>query len=191
MNSDHDRIREMLPQYVRGAVSAENSEEIMAHLAVCADCRDEAALVKDMASQRVPDPGEAYWTVLRSEVRRQTRRPADEHKPWGKRLFSLLRPVPVAAFAIAALIIVLSTVGRDQPQDPAHPFSDPLVVSVLDYEYLDEADLAVSEIAGGEDESPFAGTVYGRGYYADIASLDAEQMDELLALLKTIENQGG
>lgn len=191
MNSDHERIREMLPQYVRGAGSAEDNAKIVAHLAVCTDCRDEAALLKDMASQQVPDPGEAYWALLRHEVRRQTRHTADEHKPWRKRFFGLLRPVPVAAFALAALVIVLSTVGRDRLQDPEHLFSDPLVVSVLDYEYLDEDELAVSEILGEEDESPLVGTLYGRGYYADIASLDAEQMDELLALLKTIENQGG
>ena len=66
----NNTIKEMLPEYVADALEEEDMARVREHLIACSDCAQEAALLRMMADEPVPDPGEAFWAEMPGRVYR-------------------------------------------------------------------------------------------------------------------------
>ena len=62
------KIKELLPAY--GAQTLDRTEKLMieSHLKSCDDCRIEVSLLRIMADDAAPDPGEAFWAAMPDHV---------------------------------------------------------------------------------------------------------------------------
>ncbi len=61
-------IKELLPAYREQALDRTEMLMIENHLASCEDCRNELSLLRMMAEEAVPDPGEAFWAAMPGRV---------------------------------------------------------------------------------------------------------------------------
>ncbi len=61
-------IKELLPAYREQALGQAETLMIERHLASCDDCRTELFLMRMMAEETVPDPGEAFWAAMPDRV---------------------------------------------------------------------------------------------------------------------------
>jgi hypothetical protein len=61
-------IKELLPVYEKQALDRTEMLMIENHLASCEDCRNELSLLRMMARDAVPDPGEAFWAAMPGRV---------------------------------------------------------------------------------------------------------------------------
>lgn len=186
---DHERVGTLLPDYLNGSLDPSLRAGVEAHLASCEDCAAERALVQEMMTLNVPDPGDLFWQTLPRRVAAQAERPV----PWWKTLLgSILRPAPIAvmtALFLAVLLVPFAThfVGMPDQED--------MLASV---ERIDIPKQQIQEIAGivadgdqdlsglfDTDENGFA------DYQQAIAALSAEELDELVQELQKTGTSGG
>ncbi|GAB4486677.1 MAG: hypothetical protein OHK006_14850 [Thermodesulfovibrionales bacterium] len=194
MGALHDRMKELLPDYVRGGISAGERQRVAEHLSGCEQCRQEAELLKDLFVLDVPDPGDGFWKALPVAVRSQARPSRPTSARWAAFaafLRSLLSPAPVsAAVSLAVLVMVFSSVL--QPPESEQLPRDPFVVSVIEYDDLSEADLPDERIAlpdadGYSEEAGFGQATYHR----EFAALDDDELAALEEILMQKNNGGG
>jgi len=109
MTCDRQNIQEVLPAYLAGTLGSDDRVRVEEHLAACRDCTAELDLLRMMATEPVPDPGEGFWEALPHriypEVQRQRRR------QWPSRLSDLLRGanIPRWGWAAAAAAVILAS----------------------------------------------------------------------------------
>jgi len=106
MCTDKD-IKELLPAYLEAKLEQSEKLRIEDHLGSCEDCREETSLLRVMAGETIPDPGEAFWATMPDRVYRAAR----EQSP-GRKTFDLDRildwmTLPRWAWAGAAIGVVL------------------------------------------------------------------------------------
>jgi anti-sigma-K factor RskA len=117
--------RETVASYVLGALPEDEHERFATHLATCDDCRSGVAELQVAADalplaavQLVPPPElkDRIMAVVGSEaqMQRAAETRGDEpaaapHRPWWRRSFLAIRPLPAAA--AAAVLIALGVVG--------------------------------------------------------------------------------
>ncbi len=121
MRCDNTYIKDLLPEYAEERLPAADRERVSLHLSECADCRTELALLRAMAEERVPDPGEAFWTALPDRIHREIerreerKRPRDLAGPFRRFLFPRWAWVTAAAGVLLAAI-AWSVLRPPQPQ---------------------------------------------------------------------------
>ncbi|MBO0749896.1 MAG: zf-HC2 domain-containing protein, partial [Porphyrobacter sp.] len=49
--SEHDTVRQLLPWHVNGTLSADETARVDAHIAECAECRDDLAAERELARE--------------------------------------------------------------------------------------------------------------------------------------------
>lgn len=101
-------IKDLLPAYVGEDLDQGDLTLVEEHLRVCADCAQEAALLRMMADEPVPDPGEAFWAAMPGRVYHAVQQ--QDKKGPQRNLHALLQRMilPRWAWAAAAAGIVLA-----------------------------------------------------------------------------------
>lgn len=107
MSTDHTTYREWLDLDVEGALPAGDGPRLAAHLAGCAECRDErqrlAALHQTLAAARVPvRPGFRHQVMASlPEAAWERRRAPAARWAWAAGLVALLAAASAALFAVS------------------------------------------------------------------------------------------
>ena len=121
-----DEIRERLIAYHDGELPAEDRSAVQAHLAGCAGCAKDAALLREALERvralPVPDLPPGTWEAFGSAVRARIAGERPPRPTWWSRVaarlggLSLLRPVPALAVATAlGLLLAFGLTERARP----------------------------------------------------------------------------
>jgi hypothetical protein len=129
--SEHDKVLELLPWFVTGTLSADETDRVESHLEGCAECREALAFERQLAEgvATLPLNVNDGWKAM-------SRRLVDEppaRTSEGGNVHFLRRPVPVGwagagALAAAAAVAVFFALpsGAPQPADQTfHTLSAP------------------------------------------------------------------
>ena len=153
-------IRDLLPEYVAGTVGASRRGAIEAHLASCADCRDEVEvlrLVREVSAVPKVNVG-----AIVAALPRARRRPA--MRSWRQS----------HAFQIAAAVSFIAIGGISLAVARSFFESDPVV--------------AVSDTAGRVDSvAPAGEATPAISFAGGVSDLADEELEALLAALEKIE----
>jgi Putative zinc-finger len=102
-------IKELLPVYQKQALDGTEMLMVENHLASCEDCRDELSLLRMMAGEAVPDPGEAFWAAMPGRVYQAVQKQKAATRSFGLSWLvdhmTLPRPVWVPAVVGTVLLI--------------------------------------------------------------------------------------
>lgn len=190
MRSGHEKIIELLPEYLKGALPREMGDEVQAHLEGCEECRNELSFLRELVDSEVPDPGDLFWQSLPRRVRLTVEEKKRERSTVG----FLVRRLPVGAAIAIALLLTLISLNpfkhKELVQDPF--FRDPLTAAVSDYSDASENDIPfiAEEITG--DESYLPREHYMEfSYQREFASLSGREMESLYEVLKEEHQSGG
>ncbi len=148
--------QERLLAHHDGELPEQERRDVEAHLASCARCAGEAALLREALERAqalpVPEPPVAFWKEFEAGVRRRIaaerppRRPAWDRLGAWLHALALLRPVPVLAAATAvALLLAIGLIRthrgpRDLPPPDLPAFSEDLGIG-QNLEVLESLDL--------------------------------------------------
>ena len=112
MSCKNKDIKEVLPAYVSDELTGEDLTRVKEHLRTCADCAQEAALLRLMASEPVPDPGEAFWAEMPGRVYSAVQRDKAVRRSTGRPWHDLLRDSAFSRWAwvaaAAGIVLVIS-----------------------------------------------------------------------------------
>lgn len=190
MKSGHDETKDLLPDYLRGALSEEIKLEVRNHLDACIGCKAELLFLSEMMdADDVPDPGELFWKTMPRRVKASVKE--ENAKSFTiKSLF--FRPLSVAAtVVILFLAMFLYTKRTDMPKMSPF-FKDPLMVTVLDYSDMTEKDIPAVTEELKIDELYLNNENYaGYAYHVDFASLSSKELDGLYEALGKEQKTGG
>ena len=102
------RLRLALVDFADGALAPAEARRVEAHVAACATCRDDLAIMRGLTTglrdPSLPEPPEDFWRQQRQAIMRQVRQvpePAAARAPWWRWQF-------VGAVATAALALVVT-----------------------------------------------------------------------------------
>ncbi len=188
MKSDHEEIRELLPECLKDTLAGDVKDRVESHLKDCTDCRDEMAFLAGITRVEAPDPGDLFWNTLPRKVKH-----AIEEKKPGFSLKYLFGGLPVAAVAALLLLVLISSPARKK-NVPAQDiiFGDPLSASVSDYHDITEKDIPEITAQLTDDELYLPHENFtGHSYYREVASLSATEMDSLYKALERKQPAGG
>lgn len=108
---EHRDLQELLPAYLEQSLRQEERDLVDRHVASCEDCWAELMLLRAMAAEPVPDPGEAFWAAFPGRVYREIgQQPATERPRSLAGLLDRFR-VPRWAWATAAGVVLLATIA--------------------------------------------------------------------------------
>lgn len=189
MRLDHDRIKEMIPEYLRGSLPQEVRKNIEAHLKDCEECRGELFFIAELVKVDVPDPGELFWKTLPQKVKTAV----EEEKINRVSIKSLLfRPLPVAV-AIMGLVLLIFVYAKKKEITGVDPFfKDPLTASVLDYSDITERDIPlITERLIVDESYLYPENFIEYSYYREFASLSSKEMTSLYEALGKEQKRGG
>lgn len=98
----HEETQALLPWYVTGQAEPADRMLIEAHLATCADCRDDLAHERRLSAaiRDLPQTDDEPWERLAGRLAERT-----EARPWWR------QPVRVAWFAAAQIAVVTLCIG--------------------------------------------------------------------------------
>jgi len=194
MKLDHDRIKEMLPDYLKGSLAEEMRSEIEDHLKDCENCRGECSFITEMMKVEVPDPGELFWQTLPQRVKGIV----EEEKGKCFSLKSLLfRPFPIAVTIAVLILLVFTHTTIMQKKEikeitDLEPYSSPFTVAVVDYSSISEKDIPiVEERLDVNGEYLYPGNLLEYSYYREFTSLSSKEMESLYEVLNREQKNGG
>ena len=194
MKLDHDRIKDTLPDYLKGFLPEEMRSEIENHIKDCVDCREELSFIKELVEIEVPDPGDLFWQTLPQRVRGTVEEKKEKRYSF-KSLF--FRPLPIAATIAGLFLLVLTYTTTMQKKEikeisEAEPFSSPFTVAVVDYSSISEKDIPLIEERLDINEVYLPpGNLLEFSYYKEFASLSSKELDSLYEVLKKEKTNGG
>lgn len=187
---DHEQVRTLLPDYLNGSLEHRVEVSMAAHLASCEECSAELALLEELSAVDVPDPGDLFWATLPKRIVAQVERPV----PWWKNILAaIIRPVPLAAVAAVLLAVLLVPFATHYVGLP-----DQKEGGISSLEQIDLPKQQVQEIARNvatsdqEVSALFDTDESGSSEFQQtIASLSADELDELVQELQKSGNSGG
>lgn len=188
MSLSHDKTQELLPEYINGTLAPGLQEQVEAHCAACRECAEDRALLRDMLAIEVPDPGDLFWQTLPKKVAASV----EPHRTWWQRLSAVvLRPAPMLALAASAVIAVVLALPQTDGQRP-----DTSTIAAVEQIDIPRETVQDVVVAAREEENAFGSPIEPDdslvpGYQNAIASLNAEELDELLDILKQDPSTGG
>ncbi|MDH5201663.1 MAG: zf-HC2 domain-containing protein [Nitrospirota bacterium] len=194
MKLDHDRIKEMLPDYLKGSIPKEMRSEFETHLKDCENCRGELSFITEMMKVEVPEPGDLFWQMLPRRVKGIV----EEEKAKRFSLTSIFfRPLPIAATISVLLLLVITYTTTMQKKEikeisEVEPFSSPFSVAVVDYSDISEKDIPIiEERLDVNGEYLQTGNLLEFSYYREFASLSSKEMESLYEVLNKEQRNGG
>ncbi len=110
MTCKRDDIKNLLPFYTERRLPEYQLIIVEAHLDECQDCRKEAALLKMLTEERVPEPGEEFWQEMPERVKAEMEREMTSQPGTGGRgLFRFPGKFiqPRLAWSLAASVLAL------------------------------------------------------------------------------------
>lgn len=191
-------IKDLLPAYQELGEELPEGKQVGKHLEICGDCRRELALLRTLAEEPVPDPGEAFWAAMPDRVFREINRHKTEQPRSSLATVFRLPLLPRWAWACTALaglaaagLILFQPVRVDMTaQVPAagttlydeYTLSDePVDFSGLKREELDSvatwANRELSALDAEEAAHPLLGQ--SEALEDELAGLDGKQLREL------------
>lgn len=198
-------IQELLPEYLEKSLDPARSISVEQHLAACADCRAELALLSALADDPVPMQDEAFWVEMPDRIYREIQ----INKQQGKKRFALSDLtgwmfMPRLAWATAAVIVIAAVswfMVRSAPMDLARAtrpatettmedsIAEPVNLAELSSREFDAAaQWAQNEFVPIEqaitNDSPERTT---RDLSEDISELSARELDRVYEMLKKKE----
>jgi len=192
-------IKELLPAYLEHRFDRVEQARIEQHLKSCADCREELSLLRMMAEDTVPDPGEAFWAEMPDSIYREVRRL--KKKPASLSDFLGGLSIPRWAWAAAAVVVVAVAgfllyrpaqveLTALAPTSEEAPYEDIVSAEQMDIAELDGKELDTvatwvdKEFAAIGDEVTAYTTSGGNEDIEDeFANLDAKQLERLSKML--------
>lgn len=204
-------LRELLPSYLEGKLEHDPAKRVELHVARCADCAEELNLLRSLAAEPAPDPGEAFWSSLPDrvyrEVQRHNRSSSPSQSPGSIAAFFLSRWTQ-GAVATAAVLLVSWLALRPAPVElsktdgPVQAFSSEDIYSEpgdsLETE-LKLADAGRLENWMERESTPLrdavervaaAGNGPDRSLEEYLSALDRDQLEALAAALSKMQEAG-
>jgi hypothetical protein len=193
----------MLPAYREEGLERTEQERVEQHLKSCADCREELSLLRMMAEDTVPDPGEAFWAAMPDSIYEEVRRLRQGKKTASLSNFLGGLFIPRWAWAGAAVAVVAvagfllyrpSAVEMTAlaPTGEEAPYEDIVSAEQMDIAELDGRELDTvatwvdKEFAAIDDEVATYTTSGGNGDIEnEFENLDAKQLERLSKMLNT------
>jgi anti-sigma factor RsiW len=99
-------IQELLPAYLEQALDHDERSRVELHLSRCEDCRSSVELLRVLAAEPVPDPGEAFWAAMPARVSRAMHAEEERKVSWWRSSVPLSLTLPRWAWATAAVMVV-------------------------------------------------------------------------------------
>jgi hypothetical protein len=200
-------IKELLPAYVDQVIDPAEKLNIESHLASCGDCRAEVSLLRMMAEETVPDPGEAFWTAMPDRVYQAVQERETKKKTFGLCWPSGWTALPRWTWAAATVgtVLVISWFiimplqkKMEMPQARVDEVADEMLVAgSADFADLDQDDLSTIDSWAGSELASIAQEaepvlVYGRdvNIYEEIEDLNAKEVERLSKMLEQIRREG-
>lgn len=119
--ADRD-IQDLLPAFREGVLDDGDAARVRDHLARCRDCAEELGLLRALADEPVPDPGEAFWAALPDRVWREAQRAdrprEDRLRFWPREWLPRWTLGGAAAFALALLVVWMLARPAGRPLPP-------------------------------------------------------------------------
>ncbi len=201
-------IKELLPAYGEQALDQTENLMIENHLASCDDCRSELSLLRMMAEETVPDPGEAFWAAMPDRVSQSVQNRQTSKKTFDLSRLSGLRALPRWAWTAATvgtvliiswfLIMPLQNKNKEMPQSQEHEFADEIAatgsvsVADLDQDELSTIDTwAGSELASiAQEAEPVLFSGRDADIYEELEDMNAREVERLSKMLAQIRREG-
>ena len=209
----HDgHIKDLLPAYREQGLDQPELDRVRIHLESCEDCRAELALLGLLASEAVPDPGEAFWEAMPGRVHRAVQEEMERkgHAGLSRILDRFILPRWVWIAATAGVVLLVSWVAflaplktTERSPSPGYEFSeevmsadpsaaDPAQISELDRDELDTAAAwAGNELASiaPEIERGIANGV-DTDLYEELRQLNAGEVERLSMIIDRWKQEG-
>jgi hypothetical protein len=102
-------IHELLPAHLEQKLDEAARRNVEQHLASCGDCRTELDILRMLAAEAVPDPGDVFWAAMPGRVYREVQEQQRERSwglPWA--LDRFLRPRWVVSAAVVLLVAAMA-----------------------------------------------------------------------------------
>jgi len=208
MKCDSKDIKELFPLYLEQALGDAGMKRVEQHLEGCADCREELGLLRAMAAEPVPDPGEEFWSRMPAQIYRQVREQTANEDRRGYSWSWLGFFPPRWAWASAAVLLIAAAAWfavrplSEGPVVASLPPALTLEEELLPDETVDIASLSTDEITGagswaeGEMKTlaAEAGQVMTNGkdvnIYEELAELDGTSLERLSRMLDQLKKGG-
>lgn len=191
MRLEHDKIREMFPEYLRGSLSEEMRDKVKVHLKSCEECRGELSLISELVNIEIPNPGDLFYEILPQKVKTSVKEERVE-------VFSLkalfFRPLPFSVAIIVLFLLVFMYTYTKKKEIPELDlfFKDPFMAEVLDYSYITEEDIpTITEQLPDDELYLYSVNFTGYSYHREFASLSSKELGSLYEALKEKQNTGG
>jgi len=185
----HDELKDLIPEYIQGALSDVQRKEMEDHLINCSECSEEVSLIRSMVDDSVPDPGDIFWDAL---PRRSVRHAVSEDRriPFYRSLLSW-------KFAFTAMVIVLSAslyilTVREPVIDKTAFVRDPLEFSYMDYQDL-TVDMmpVITEDIEESDVFPTDDHILAYSYQDELIMMSDDELEALGDLINSYKTNGG
>jgi hypothetical protein len=110
MTCKNKDIHEVLPAHLEQKLDEAARRNVEQHLASCGDCRTELEILRMLAQETVPDPGEALWAAMPSRVFRDVQEQQQRQGLWGLpwALDRILRPRWIVSAAAVLLVAAMA-----------------------------------------------------------------------------------
>ncbi len=203
-------IKELLPAYLEQGLDHAGRERVEKHLEACKDCRAELSLLRMMAEEPVPDPGEAFWLEMPDRIYREVRiqKSSARKMGWSKLSgFPEKAMMPRWAWAAVSIAIVAAVswfllrptpveIAVTSPADDEPLHEDVLTSEPLDVAGLEASDLkkvtkwADKEFAAIRNEAAgysFNGT--DTDVYDELAELSTKELERLSQILDGMKRE--
>ncbi len=167
-------MKALLPDYREKGNDHPERERIEKHLEACEDCRTELVLLRAMAEEPVPDPGDAFWAAMPDRIHRQVlqQKETGQHRA----ITSVLHGFLVARWAWASAAAVMLAVVSVLVLRPAPLEKTPRMATSGDASIEDtfpEGPIDVDDFGRRELSAADAWTA------AQLSALDAEMNDSV------------
>lgn len=110
MTCKNKDIRELLPAHLEQKLDEAARRDVEQHVASCGDCRTELELLRMLAEEAIPDPGEAFWAAMPGRVYRDVQERQQRERSWELpwALDRFLRPRWVVSAAVVLLVAAMA-----------------------------------------------------------------------------------
>ncbi len=207
-------IKELLPAFVAEGLSGEDLARVQDHLRACADCTREEAVLRVMAHEPIPDPGEAFWTAMPARVYQAVQREKSAKQPargsrWRLELSRHAVFFRWASAAAAACLVLLVSWFVTVPllHREAGPDDESVYVDAANVEVMRHASLTIDELAEPELDAvdawaasglaslaselgPAAENAFDTDLAEELAELKGPEADRLSTMLNELNEEG-
>ncbi|MHB8846714.1 MAG: zf-HC2 domain-containing protein [Nitrospirota bacterium] len=200
-------IQELLPAYLEEALDQNERSRVELHLSACDDCRREIELLRVLAAQPVPDPGDAFWAAMPGRIERAMRAEEEQKRSWWSSSVPVSFALPRWAWAAAMVVVVAALslllvrpvpvriariTAPERVTQNAPTAADVLELADLSEDEVDAVDLWASEELSLLQDDIIDSFRNGAEASLDdrLTELNAEELEELSRMLDDQNEEG-